>query len=317
MGHYRAERPRALIRAKVLSAGARSFARRVVPPVATKAAIFDSLLRGEYRDIRDWILREGAARSIENLPAPARIADRIQRDLGGTIVILGIQSAGEAARRLRLLVRERASRRRAFVAGSGPLRFPRRKAAAPITAHADFLVPADDLAASMRAQSQRFAQRISTSLWEEMRDRISQDLLDQKGTQDIEKTILDLFDGVRANSYTVARTEVAGAVTQAQVAVYREAGVKRKSWLSLRDPPIVRVTHLRADVESAGEGIPWDQPFSNGLRWPLDENGAPGEVINCRCSLLPREVGEDEGVFEDLASSGERLLAETEELYAA
>lgn len=34
-----------------------------------------------------------------------------------------------------------------------------------------------------------------------------------------------------------------------------------------------------------GETVPADQPFSNGLNWPGDENGSPDETCNCNCSV--------------------------------
>ena len=33
--------------------------------------------------------------------------------------------------------------------------------------------------------------------------------------------------------------------------------------------------------------IPVDQVFSNGLMFPGDPEGDAGEVINCRCHLMP------------------------------
>lgn len=42
-----------------------------------------------------------------------------------------------------------------------------------------------------------------------------------------------------------------------------------------------RVSHS----EINGERVEYNETFSNGLRYPLDESGAAEEVINCRCKL--------------------------------
>jgi uncharacterized protein with gpF-like domain len=41
-----------------------------------------------------------------------------------------------------------------------------------------------------------------------------------------------------------------------------------------------------------GEQVAIDKPFSNGLMFPGDSAGGPGEVCNCRCTIMP--VLEDE-----------------------
>lgn len=45
-----------------------------------------------------------------------------------------------------------------------------------------------------------------------------------------------------------------------------------------------RESHQQVD----GEIRELDKPFSNGLMFPGDPSGGPGEVINCRCALLQR-----------------------------
>jgi uncharacterized protein with gpF-like domain len=36
----------------------------------------------------------------------------------------------------------------------------------------------------------------------------------------------------------------------------------------------------------AGEAIPYDKAFGNGLQYPREPGGPPHEVIRCRCTLI-------------------------------
>lgn len=63
----------------------------------------------------------------------------------------------------------------------------------------------------------------------------------------------------------------------------------QKSWVSMEDDK-VRPTHQQADADYANNPIPSNQPFIVGgseMMYPGDPSGPPGEVINCRCILVP------------------------------
>jgi len=80
----------------------------------------------------------------------------------------------------------------------------------------------------------------------------------------------------------IARTEVAAVQSTASYTVYSENGVERKQWLTAGDDA-VRDGHM----ELEGETVGIDETFSNGLMYPGDENGDAGDVINCRCCIVP------------------------------
>lgn len=54
-----------------------------------------------------------------------------------------------------------------------------------------------------------------------------------------------------------------------------------KKWIATHDSR-TRDSHRAMD----GEEIPQDKPFSNGLMFPKDPEGAPAEVYNCRCRMV-------------------------------
>lgn len=65
----------------------------------------------------------------------------------------------------------------------------------------------------------------------------------------------------------------------------RFGGIKTKTWITAGDEA-TRDSHRAQD----GQTVPIDQPFRNGLMYPGDPSGAPGEIINCRCDMLPGEL---------------------------
>lgn len=82
---------------------------------------------------------------------------------------------------------------------------------------------------------------------------------------------------------TIARTEIGIATSIGEWETYTAIGVKQVEWLSAGDSAVRRSHQIDGEIRKMG------QRFSNGLTRPLDRSGKPGEVINCRCDLLPVE----------------------------
>lgn len=84
----------------------------------------------------------------------------------------------------------------------------------------------------------------------------------------------------------IARTEVLGALNEGTVDSYRQSGiVERKEWLSVQDDR-TRDAHAEAD----GQMVELEAPFNvdgEALQFPGDPAGDPGNIINCRCTVLP------------------------------
>lgn len=95
---------------------------------------------------------------------------------------------------------------------------------------------------------------------------------------------------------TVVRTEALAAQNAGQYASFLSIAALddtpwEKAWLSTVDAR-VRETHRRADQQR----VPLTARFTVGgarLLYPGDPSGPPEEVINCRCSLLMLEPGEE------------------------
>jgi len=83
-------------------------------------------------------------------------------------------------------------------------------------------------------------------------------------------------------SLTIARTEVAQAVSTARHESMKVNNIEKQEWITARDES-VREWH--ADMD--GEVVLVDKTFSNGLLYPNDPSGPAEEVINCRCVSVP------------------------------
>jgi SPP1 gp7 family putative phage head morphogenesis protein len=91
----------------------------------------------------------------------------------------------------------------------------------------------------------------------------------------------------RNRAIRIARTEghrvQCEAAFEAQQQAKKKGADIKKQWDAALDAR-TRDSHRRVD----GEIRELDEPFSNGLLYPADDNAPAAEVINCRCALLQR-----------------------------
>lgn len=103
-------------------------------------------------------------------------------------------------------------------------------------------------------------------------------------------------DAWEGRAMVIARTEAISAHNAGTYASFLamariDPGDWEKAWLATEDGH-TRPSHRRAD----GQRRPLKKAFSVGkarLMYPGDPTGPPGEVIQCRCTLLMLEPGED------------------------
>jgi len=84
---------------------------------------------------------------------------------------------------------------------------------------------------------------------------------------------------------TIARTEI-GAAQNAALIIQADGSERRvrKTWAAIDDAR-TRPAHAAADGQTIDPG----EKFSVGgefLAHPGDPNGSPGNIINCRCTML-------------------------------
>lgn len=95
----------------------------------------------------------------------------------------------------------------------------------------------------------------------------------------------------RANA--IGRTESVKAFNFGTVEGYNQSGVvEEKEWLTARDSAVRTIPEDEFDhADHDGDLVPVDSPFTisgEALAYPGDPAGSAGNVINCRCTVLPK-----------------------------
>jgi phage portal protein BeeE len=149
----------------------------------------------------------------------------------------------------------------------------------------------------IRARTDVMIQRVSITDRTRLRELIAEAVDDEKQWSEIVGKVRDFFDGRRANSMTIARTEMAGPYNRAALSTWQAGGVRKKFWLTMGDEAVRDTHRIAGDTYSEQESIPIGDPFYVG-GVATQEPGGTGVAeldINCRCAVLP-----DLEDFEDL-----------------
>jgi SPP1 gp7 family putative phage head morphogenesis protein len=99
-----------------------------------------------------------------------------------------------------------------------------------------------------------------------------------------------LFDlGGMSSSQTIARTEMGSIASLARADMFKSEGIERIEWSTSQDDK-VRDSHAALD----GVQVAFGEEFPDiGMRYPRDERGEAGEVINCRCAFVAVIPGDE------------------------
>lgn len=133
-------------------------------------------------------------------------------------------------------------------------------------------------------------------LWnrQHINSAITQGILQGESVDGIAGRLLAVAVMSSATALRAARTCTTAAENMGRMESYRRAQtmgvVLQKEWIATLDNR-TRSSHRQLD----GETRDIEERFSNGLMFPGDPDGAPGEVYNCRCTMdayLP-EYGSD------------------------
>ena len=117
---------------------------------------------------------------------------------------------------------------------------------------------------------------------QKMNAAITQGILQGETIDQIAVRLADVTDMSQNAAIRNAATMTTSAQNGGRMDTYERAEdmgiVVRKRWIATLDG-LTRPSHRRCDGEIRETG----KPFSNGLQFPGDPHGAPGEVYNCRC----------------------------------
>ena len=104
--------------------------------------------------------------------------------------------------------------------------------------------------------------------------------------QQMQEAMRDKFQGyARWRVDRITNTVVVGAWESGSLLAWQEAGITSKGWLATQDGR-VRPTHDAAN----GQEVDINDSFTVGsaqLKHPGDPNGPVGEIVNCRCTMIP------------------------------
>ena len=130
-----------------------------------------------------------------------------------------------------------------------------------------------------------FAQEVNKTTIEQLRAVLQEGIDNGASIDELAETIKQTFGEISdTRAETIARTETAEAVNAGSIEAARQSSVVAgKVWLSARDQR-VRESH----IEAHGQERKLDEAFDVGgssLMHPGDGNGAPEEIINCRCVM--------------------------------
>ncbi len=136
-------------------------------------------------------------------------------------------------------------------------------------------------------RSQRFARQINETTYNDLRrvliDRMVESGLNERELRNDINNVMSLTKRQRAE--TIARTEVFSAINESTNMTFKDNGIQRKKWLAAIDER-TRPAHAAA----SGQIVKTEEPFNVGgdrLMYPGDPSGSPGNIINCRCTLIP------------------------------
>lgn len=115
---------------------------------------------------------------------------------------------------------------------------------------------------------------IADAIEQGVKDNLTPEQLAEK----IKDAISDIGE-VRVNqAMTIARTEVGIISNNLRYEIFQEEGIENHEWVTARDEK-VRDSHAQVD----GDVVHIGEHFKNGLLFPLDPEGDPEDIINCRC----------------------------------
>ena len=122
-----------------------------------------------------------------------------------------------------------------------------------------------------------------------LREQLAQSIMLGESTPQLAARVKSVTKVSYNQAVRIARTECSRAYSQGKMLAMYQAiadGIPViKRWHAMTDDK-VRDTHQ----DMHGETVEPHGAFSNGMHYPLDPNGNPEEVINCRCHLKIEKV---------------------------
>jgi hypothetical protein len=154
-----------------------------------------------------------------------------------------------------------------------------------------FDLDSPEVAAAMNSRSQKFAEQVNETTWNQLKASLLEGVQDGEGVEALMDRVESVMgDRIRSSAETIARTETIGALTEGSLMGAKEAeatGLRvRKQWLATFDGR-ERASHAEAHERYQANPIALSEPFIvGGASIDSPGNGFDAaEVINCRCAM--------------------------------
>jgi HK97 family phage portal protein len=135
----------------------------------------------------------------------------------------------------------------------------------------------------MREQGFKRVSDINETTRKELARSLADGIEAGEGQAELIKRIQEHMPDVQAGrASAIVNCETHTSMQSGSFEQMKYGGIKTKTWITAGDDN-VRANHAQLN----GQTVPIDKPFSNGLMFPGDPAGSAGEIIGCRCDLLP------------------------------
>lgn len=161
----------------------------------------------------------------------------------------------------------------------------------------DFDNPDPGLIRRVRTRATHLEEVLDENTAHVVRDQLRRGLEAGETEAELIDRLVGLGEFGAARARRIARTEVHGQVMGGSLEAMRQRGINAKQWLSAPDEK-TRPAHR----EALGQQVPLDEPFEvdgEELMYPGDPEGSPGNVIQCRCTMLGIRAFMDVDEFAD------------------
>jgi HK97 family phage portal protein len=144
--------------------------------------------------------------------------------------------------------------------------------------------------AKVKARLLTFKRRIrwiTETTWEQLRQKLGDALAEGGSWSDLIGAVEEVLGDLETwRAERIARTETTAALNMGYEESLKATGVRRKMWVTAHDER-VRESHQQMEGEIVDLDDYFVLPSGARLRFPCDPEGAPEEVINCRCTIVP------------------------------
>jgi len=126
-----------------------------------------------------------------------------------------------------------------------------------------------------------------------LRATLSEGYTEGESIRELVRRIDSVEDKLRGSrAFTIARTETTGGANFGAVELYQEAGIEKQEWLSSLDDRVRggdaadEFSHIEVNGQVTKVGQYFDVSGEQ-MAYPGDASGSAGNVVNCRCTVIP------------------------------